>query len=104
MTEPDALDRRIDAAARSYHAPGDPPLDAIWSRIEGDVAAALQAALADELAARRRGRVLRWAASAAALAASFAVGMIAGRAEDAPLSAPAPVAEAPAPSPPPAVA
>ena len=91
----DALDRRIDAAAQSYHEPGArPALDALWDRVEGDVAAALQAAPAtDELAQRRARRLPRWPAWAASLAASFAIGVVAGRSTR-PVSPSAPVAEA----------
>lgn len=101
---PDALDRRIDAAARSYREPpAAAPFDAIWARMEGDVAAALQASPAtDELAQRRaRRRVLRWMVAAAAAAASFAIGMVAGRATQEPPFSYGPVAEATRPATPP---
>lgn len=104
-SEPDALDRRIDAAARSYHEPpAAPRLDAIWARMEGDVAAALQSAPAhDELAQRRARRLPRWVAAVAALAASFVIGLLAGRTAREPAPVSAPVAEAPLPIAPPAV-
>ncbi len=103
--QPDALDRRIDDAARSYHQPPSTPrLDAIWARMEGDVAAALQAAPApDELAQRRARRLPQWIAAAAALAASFIIGLVAGRSTREPVSPSAPVAEATQPVAPPAV-
>jgi hypothetical protein len=93
--ENDALDRRIDAAARSYREPpATPPLDALWARMESDVTAALQATpVQDELAQRRARRLPRWAAAAAALAASFVIGLIAGRSTRQPVSTIAPVAE-----------
>ncbi|HEX2076724.1 MAG TPA: hypothetical protein VHG08_03415 [Longimicrobium sp.] len=101
---PDPLDRRIDAAAGSYHEPpAAPRLDAVWARMEGDVAAALRAAPAqDELAQRRARRLPQWAAAAAALAASFVIGLVAGRSTREPASPSAPLAEATQPAPPPA--
>jgi hypothetical protein len=84
-----------------YHAPPDaPPLDVLWTRMEAEVAAAVAGAPAlDELARRRaaRTRIGGWAA---ALAASFVIGigvgrMDGGRADVEP--AHGPVASAPAP-------
>lgn len=86
-----------------YHAPpAAPPLDALWTRMEAQVAAAVSAAPAHDELARRRAARTRAAGWAAALAASFVVGigvgrMDGGRADAAPAGGP--VASAPAPPP-----
>lgn len=85
-----------------YHLPpGAPPLDALWARMEGEVAAAIVGLPArDELARRRAARARRAAGWAAALAASFVIGIAVGRVSGArteTVPAAAPVATAPAP-------
>ncbi|HEX6368631.1 MAG TPA: hypothetical protein VF006_06855 [Longimicrobium sp.] len=83
-----------------YNEPPDaPPLDALWARMERDVAAAVRGASArDELARRRALRMRTAAGWAAALAASFVVGIGVGRMDggraDVPRAA-GPVASAP---------
>ena len=85
-----------------YHAPpAAPPLDALWTRMEAEVAAALSGAPARDELARRRAFRARAAGWAAALAASFVVGigvgrMDGGRADAAPAGGP--VASVPAPA------
>jgi hypothetical protein len=59
--------------------PAAPPLDAIWARMEADVAATVAAISRDELAPRRGMRARTVAGWAAALAASFVIGMGVGR-------------------------
>lgn len=82
--------------------PAAPPLDALWARMEADVAAAVAAMPRDELEWRRRMRARTVAGWAAALAASFVVGLGVGRMSEARIAAPAvhgPVAVQPAPAP-----
>ena len=63
-----------------YHAPPDaPPLDALWTRMEAQVAAAVAGAPAHDELARRRASRIRIGGWAAALAASFVIGIGVGR-------------------------
>jgi hypothetical protein len=79
-----------------YHAPPDaPPLDALWTRMEAEIATAVAGAPARDELARRRAARTRIGGWAAALAASFVIGIGVGRADRA--SAHGPVASAPAP-------
>lgn len=86
MTD-DPRDRRDDARDpvlaplfEGYNVPpAAPPLDAIWARMEGDVAATVAAISRDQLAPRRGMRARTVAGWAAALAASFVIGMGVGR-------------------------
>lgn len=59
--------------------PAAPPLDTIWARMEADVAATVGAISRDQLAPRRGMRARTAVAWAAALAASFVIGMGVGR-------------------------
>jgi hypothetical protein len=79
--------------------PAAPPLNAIWARMEADVAATVAAISRDELAPRRGMRMRTAASWAAALAASFVIGMGVGRMSEARTgtAAGAPVAVQPAP-------
>lgn len=63
------LDELLDDAARTYRVPPEPPLDAIWSRVEAEAFA--------PVTARRGGS--GWRVLAAAIAASLVLGMALGR-------------------------
>lgn len=100
----DPLDRERDPVLaplfeRYNVPPAAPPLDALWARMEADIAAAVAGGAGDELARRRGMRARTVAGWAAALAASFVLGLGVGRmwdARTAPPDAP-PVAVQPAP-------
>jgi hypothetical protein len=63
------LDELLDDAARTYHVPPEPPLDAIWSRVEAEAFA--------PVTARRSGP--GWRVLTAAIAASLVLGVAMGR-------------------------
>jgi hypothetical protein len=63
------LDELLDDAARTYRVPPEPPLDAIWSRVEAEVFA--------PVTARRGGP--GWRVLVAAIAASLVLGVAMGR-------------------------
>jgi hypothetical protein len=63
------LDQLLDDAARTYRVPPEPPLDAIWSRVEAEAFA--------PVTARRGGS--GWRVLAAAIAASLVLGVALGR-------------------------
>jgi hypothetical protein len=63
------LDELLDDAARTYRVPPEPPLDAIWSRVEAEAFA--------PVTARRSGP--GWRVLTAAIAASLVLGVAMGR-------------------------
>jgi hypothetical protein len=63
------LDELLDDAARTYRAPPEAPLDAIWSRVEAEAFAARPAAR----------RTPGWRAFAGAIAATLVLGVLIGR-------------------------
>jgi hypothetical protein len=73
------FDHIIDREAKGYRARSQPPADAMWSRIEDDVAAAIRRP------ERRIGRSLtrfagtRWLAAGAGIAAALVIGVAIGR-------------------------
>ena len=69
MTDEKRLDQLLDDAARTYRVPNNPPLDAIWSRVEAEVFAPAPA--------RRPGP--GWRVLTAAIAASLVLGVAMGR-------------------------
>ncbi|MHB1299073.1 MAG: hypothetical protein ACYC0B_11145 [Gemmatimonadaceae bacterium] len=86
MTD-ERLQEMIDGAAASYRVPKDPPLDAMWARIERehfDASPTLGGAVTHAHAdgshlASRRGGLRRWLAPAAGIAATLLVGIGIGR-------------------------
>lgn len=69
MMDDERLDHLLDDAARTYRVPSNPPLDAIWSRVEAEAFAPAPA--------RRSGP--GWRSLATAVAASLVLGVAMGR-------------------------
>jgi hypothetical protein len=67
------FDDMISRAAKGYRAKSEPPADAMWSRIEGDVADAIRNP------EPRIGRHLPWLAAGAGIAAALVIGVAIGR-------------------------
>jgi len=87
------FDELLDDAARTYRAPPEPPLDAIWLRVEAEAFA--------PAVPRRTGAP--WSVFAAALAASLVLGVALGRFSGRGVTARAvAAASTPVPAPPPA--
>lgn len=80
------LDRMIDREARGYRAGATPRADRMWSRIETDVAAAIQS--------RRRARYTPWLVAGVGIAAALVIGVAIGR-----RSSPAPATQVASSSP-----
>jgi hypothetical protein len=68
------FDEFLRQAAKDYNAPVTPPADAIWSRIEGDVAKAIRPAPVNRFAQRRT-----WIIISSAIAATLVFGVAVGR-------------------------
>jgi hypothetical protein len=67
------MDEMISRAAKGYQAKSQPPADAMWSRIEGDVADAIRKP------EPRIGRHLPWLAAGVGIAAALVIGVAIGR-------------------------
>jgi hypothetical protein len=68
------FDEFLRHAAKDYNAPVPPPADAIWSRIEADVAKAIRPAPVNRFAKRRT-----WIVVGSAIAATLMLGVAVGR-------------------------
>ncbi|MES2123335.1 MAG: hypothetical protein V4503_01480 [Gemmatimonadota bacterium] len=66
------LDRLLDAAAAEYRVPEAPPLDAIWDRIDAELAVR-------PIVAARRWSAVHWLATGGAIAAALILGVFIGR-------------------------
>lgn len=87
------FDETIREAARTYHVPPEPPLEAMWQVIEGR-------ALSGASAARRRGsfrvaRVAPWLAAGVGMAATLLIGIAIGRRDAAATATPIVIERAP---------
>lgn len=70
-SEGSALDRVIDREAKGYRDGATPRAELMWSRIEGDVASAIQP--------RRLARYTPWLMAGAGIAAALVIGVAIGR-------------------------
>ncbi len=82
------LERLISDAAATYRVPKDPPLDAMWARIEREhFDASAGDAPADVIALPRSRSPRRWLAPAAGIAAALVLGIGIGRYSARPIEA-----------------
>ena len=73
MPDDDQFDELIHREAKGYRAGSQPPADAMWSRIEGEVASAIRRP------ERHHGRHWTWLAAGAGIAAALVIGVAIGR-------------------------
>jgi hypothetical protein len=74
VPDDDKFDDFLRRAAKDYNAPVPPPADAIWSRIEGDVAKAIHPAQSKPFRQRRT-----WILISTGIAATLMLGVAVGR-------------------------
>jgi len=74
VPDDDKFDDFLRRAAKDYNAPVPPPADAIWSRIEGDVAKAIRPAQIKQFRQRRT-----WILISTGIAATLMLGVAVGR-------------------------
>ena len=74
MPDDTKFDEFLRRAAKDYNAPVPPPADAMWSRIEADVAEAIRPKAVNRFARRRT-----WIVVGAGLAATLMLGVAVGR-------------------------